>query len=111
MVAEVHAEIGRRVKALREQRELLQESLATSIGVTQSRVSAKERGAAPWSVEELYAAAALLGVPVSSLLPEQPMPPVGLALTDDEAAIVRFVRKGRGMDAIDVVLRLTRGRE
>lgn len=59
---------GASIRAEMARRGVTQAQLATHLGISQSRVSARIRGKCDWSVTELTKTAELLNVPVLSLL-------------------------------------------
>lgn len=67
---DTHKEIGARVHDLAFRRDMEQADIADALGIHPSAVSLKVRGKRRWSVEELYALAALFDVPITDLLPE-----------------------------------------
>ena len=73
--------IGERVHAVMWRSKVSQVALARQLGLTQTAVSKKVHGDRPWFVSELLDVAAILHVPVSTLLPEAPPagPPAGPA--------------------------------
>jgi transcriptional regulator with XRE-family HTH domain len=65
----IDAEVGKNLHLRMWQRGITQERLARRLGVTQATVSRKIKGRAPWTLTELYEAAAALGVEPGDLLP------------------------------------------
>ena len=61
--------VGERLHLQMWQRKIPQARLANRLGVTQGTLSRKLHGKSPWSLEELYDAAAALGCDVTDLLP------------------------------------------
>jgi transcriptional regulator with XRE-family HTH domain len=70
------ADIGARVRSLRDERGLTQAKLAAALGLTQSNVSAMERGDRGLTIHQAVKLAKILHVTVDELLtgarPEQP---------------------------------------
>lgn len=64
-------ELGRRVKALRQQIRLTQEELGQACGLFRTYIARIESGAADPTVSTLLRVADALGVPVGSLLENQ----------------------------------------
>ncbi len=58
---------GRRIAALREQRDISQEDLAARAGIDRSYMSCIERGVRNTSVLKVAAIARALGVPIAAL--------------------------------------------
>src|SRR4051812_28568266 len=61
-------EVGARIAALRDERDVSQRSLAGAVGLDPSAMSRVESGERGLAVDELVAIAGFLGVPVDSLL-------------------------------------------
>jgi transcriptional regulator with XRE-family HTH domain len=78
----IDAEVGKNLHLRMWQRGITQERLARRLGVTQATVSRKIKGRAPWTLTELYEAAAALGVEPGDLLPhlDSNQEPFGLRL-------------------------------
>lgn len=66
--------IGEIAHALMWRKHLTQTQVASILGIAQPTLNRKLRGTRPWAVNELYALAAALDVPVTDLLPEQRHP-------------------------------------
>jgi transcriptional regulator with XRE-family HTH domain len=66
----IDAMVGERLHLQMWQRQIPQTRLADRLGVTQGTLSRKLRGKSPWSLDELYEAAAALGCDVTDLLPQ-----------------------------------------
>ena len=64
------AQVGANVRAEMARRRLPQQSVALALGLSQTGMSKRLNGIVPWDVNELAAAAEVLGVPVSVLLEE-----------------------------------------
>ena len=64
----IYQEIGARIRALRQKRNLTQKELAQWIGVPQNTVSRWETGAYQIAIHELQVLAALFGVPLSAMI-------------------------------------------
>lgn len=67
--ASIDALLGERVHQEMWRRRVSQTTMAPFLGVTQSVLSRKLRGAVSWSVADLYAAASVLAVEPETLLP------------------------------------------
>ena len=63
--------VGRNIHARMWDARITQTKAAPAIGVTQSALSKKLRGERPWTLDELYAAARVLGCTVDDLLPHE----------------------------------------
>ena len=96
----IDLEVGRRVQSVRKARGLNQADIADAIGITQSRVSAKEAGR---TLAELVGVAERLSVPAGAFLPGGQMPRVERELTGGEAELLALVQKKKGLDAIALV--------
>ena len=70
----LHEAIGTHVHMLIWRRGITQRELAAGIGLQEAAVSRKLRGRARWSLDELYATAAYLGLEPAGLLPQQSPP-------------------------------------
>jgi len=79
--------LGRRIKALREQRQMTQAVLGEALGIDQSAISRVEDGARALTAAELAGASSALGVTIDVLLAEEPAVPTLLRAgeSDDEA--------------------------
>ena len=69
------AEVGQRIRAIREGRGWTQGDLATRLQRTQTAVSYWESGRRGLSLDDLVEVAGILGVPTSELLPDRPTRP------------------------------------
>ncbi len=87
----IDEEIGERVHHLMWKARITQTAMAPRLGVAQSVLSKKLRGAVTWTARDIVAAATILGVDAGSLLPQvgsaadaedpqQPMATGGLTL-------------------------------
>ena len=65
----LYREIGRRMRAVREQRGLSQQHVGIALGVTRANIANLESGAHRILLEHIYNAAMVFNVPVSKLLP------------------------------------------
>lgn len=74
-VPEVDRQFGRRVKAAREAAGLTQTELGVRMKISPQGVQKWESGASSPRFSRLYGLASVLGVPVSRLLPDDPMSP------------------------------------
>lgn len=77
-------DLGTRIKALREQRQMAQAVLGDAIGVDQSAVSRIEDGSRPLAARELAAVSSALGVTVAALLDEEASVPTLLRAGDSD---------------------------
>lgn len=68
-MADMHEQIGARIREVRKQVGMQQEELAQRIGLTRASISNYERGAQNLTVESLYAICAALQVEPQTLLP------------------------------------------
>lgn len=66
----VDAEVGKSLHLVMWERGITQEWLARELGVTQSTMSRKIKGRAPWTLAEVYKVAAALDLDPHDLLPE-----------------------------------------
>jgi DNA-binding XRE family transcriptional regulator len=67
----LYAEIGKRVKSKREQKDLLQADLAIQIGVERTSIVNLEAGKQRSPIHVLYNIALVLGCAITELLPEE----------------------------------------
>jgi transcriptional regulator with XRE-family HTH domain len=80
-LSENAAEVGQRIRAIREGRGWTQVDLATRLQRTQTAVSYWESGRRGLSLDDLVDVAGILGVPTSELLPDRPVrPPMPILL-------------------------------
>jgi predicted XRE-type DNA-binding protein len=61
-------QVAHEVRAWMIRRDVRQETLASALGISQSAMSMRLRGRTRWTVNDLAAAASVLGVPMSVLL-------------------------------------------
>ena len=61
--------VGAHLQALRRERRIKQDVLADALGVSRTTASNIERGRQRLSIDQLYRAAAFIGLPVAALLP------------------------------------------
>ena len=90
-------EVGQRIRDLRDARSLTQIELATAIGVTQSNLSAIERGARGLTVHQVVKLARALKASTDDILnPRGKEAPAEKGLPDDR----RFVRRLQKIDQL-----------
>ncbi len=86
----IDAEVGKNLHLMMWQRGITQERLARRLGVTQATVSRKIKGRTPWTLTEVYEAAAALGVTPEELLPhlDSNQKPFGLRLASRSPLLI-----------------------
>lgn len=67
------AEVGANIRAEIARRGIHQTDLAAQLGISQSALSKRLRGTTPLDINEVADIAAALGVPLSTLLPSEPL--------------------------------------
>jgi len=87
-------ELGQRIRALRRQRDLTQGELATTLGLTQSNVSAIERGARGITIHQVVQLATILRAATDEILGRKP-------IAADKDSLVRDRRFRRRLQKID----------
>lgn len=90
-------DLGERIRTLRRQRDLTQSELAAALGLTQSNVSAIERGARGITIHQVVQLAVILRAPTDEILGRKPM------ATDKDDSLVyarRFRRRLRKIDRL-----------
>lgn len=87
MGATTDKQLGARIKALREQRQLTQTAFGRALGIDQSAISRIEDGRRSMTARELAGASSALGVTIGELLGEESVAPTLLRVgeSDDEA--------------------------
>jgi transcriptional regulator with XRE-family HTH domain len=81
-------ELGARIKALREQRQMTQAAFGKAFEIDQSTVSRIEDGTRPLTARELASASSALGVTIGALLDEEaPVPALRRAGESDDEAV------------------------
>ncbi len=91
-MAEFNKKLGKRVKLLRESREMSQQGLAELLKVVRPTISQMENGTRAVSVEELKKISQILGVSVESLLDISKEPQVILEMSKEKKEIKSEVR-------------------
>ena len=91
---EMHAEVGRRIRELRQTKHFLQEELARKAGLSASALSNFEQGRRRISLEWLRKLSKVLGVTVSDLIPDSRVRKP-LAENDEEENLLASWRKIR----------------
>ena len=102
---EMHAEVGRRIRQLRQKKGLLQEVAARKAGLSASALSNFEQGRRRISLEWLRKLGKVLGVPVSDLIPDSRVRKP-LAENDEEENLLASWRKIGNADLQDQLLEL-----
>ena len=102
---EMHAEVGRRIRELRQTKHFLQEELARKAGLSASALSNFEQGRRRISLEWLRKLSKVLGVTVSDLIPDSRVRKP-LAENDEEENLLASWRKIRNLDLQDQLLEL-----
>ncbi len=88
----MHAEVGHRIRELRQKKGMLQEELARKAGLSPSALSNFEQGRRRTSLDWLKKISASLGVSVSDLIPES-RTRKPLAETKEEEKLLSHWRK------------------
>jgi transcriptional regulator with XRE-family HTH domain len=88
----MHAEVGQRIRTLRQKKGMLQEELARKAGLSPSALSNFEQGRRRTSLDWLRKISKALGVPMSDLIPESRVRKP-LAETDEEEKLLAVWRK------------------
>lgn len=87
-------DIGERIRATRQERQITQEELANAVGVSRSAVAQWETGRSGQVTGNLARIAEVLGVGVEFLMQgEGSVPALPEAMTADELAILRLYRE------------------
>jgi transcriptional regulator with XRE-family HTH domain len=86
-------DLGERIRTLRRQRDLTQGELAAALGVTQSNVSAIERGARGITIHQVVQLATILRAATDEILGRKPIA--------EEDALIRDRRFRRRLQRID----------
>lgn len=74
-MSEVDLEVGQRVHMVMWRDRIPQRVLAGQLGISQPALSMKLRGMRPWSLDDVYVTARVLGVSAHDLMPEfRPQP-------------------------------------
>ena len=103
--AQMHAEVGRRIRELRQTKHLLQEELARKAGLSASALSNFEQGRRRISLEWLRKISRVLGVSVSDLIPDSRVRKP-LAENNEEESLLASWRKIGNADLQDQLLEL-----
>lgn len=88
----MHAEVGQRIRTLRQKKGMLQEELARKAGLSPSALSNFEQGRRRTSLDWLRKIGKALGVPMSDLIPESRVRKP-LAETAEEEKLLAVWRK------------------
>ncbi len=102
---EMHLEVGRRIRELRQEKGLLQEELARTAGLSASALSNFEQGRRRISLEWLRKISKVLGVTVSDLIPDSRIRKP-LAENDEEEGLLSNWRGIGNTDVQDQLLEL-----
>ncbi len=102
---EMHVEVGRRIRELRQEKGLLQEELARKAGLSASALSNFEQGRRRISLEWLRKISKVLGVTVSDLIPDSRVRKP-LAENDEEEGLLSSWRNIGNADLQDQLLEL-----
>jgi transcriptional regulator with XRE-family HTH domain len=102
---EMHVEVGRRIRELRQKKGLLQEELARKAGLSASALSNFEQGRRRISLEWLRKISKVLGVTVSDLIPDSRVRKP-LAENEEEEGLLSSWRKIDNSDLQDQLLEL-----
>lgn len=102
---EMHVEVGRRIRELRQEKALLQEELARKAGLSASALSNFEQGRRRISLEWLRKISKVLGVMVSDLIPNSRIRKP-LAENDEEEGLLSRWRNIGNADLQDQLLEL-----
>jgi transcriptional regulator with XRE-family HTH domain len=102
---EMHAEVGRRIRELRQSKQFLQEELARKAGLSASALSNFEQGRRRISLEWLRKLSKVLGVSVSDLIPDSRVRKP-LAENGEEENLLASWRKISSADLQDQLLEL-----
>ena len=102
---QMHADVGRRIRELRQSKRLLQEELARKAGLSASALSNFEQGRRRISLEWLRKISKVLNVPVSDLIPDSRVRKP-LAENNEEENLLASWRKIRNADLQDQLLEL-----
>jgi len=102
---EMHVEVGRRIRELRQEKGLLQEELARTAGLSASALSNFEQGRRRISLEWLRKISKVLGVTVSDLIPDSRIRKP-LAENDEEEGLLSNWRGIGNTDVQDQLLEL-----
>lgn len=88
----MHAEVGQRIRSLRQKKGMLQEELARRAGLSPSALSNFEQGRRRTSLDWLRKISKALGVPMSELIPESRVRKP-LAQNEEEEKLLALWRK------------------
>jgi transcriptional regulator with XRE-family HTH domain len=88
----MHAEVGQRIRTLRQKKGMLQEELARKAGLSPSALSNFEQGRRRTSLDWLRKISKALNVPMSDLIPESRVRKP-LAETEEEEKLLAVWRK------------------
>lgn len=102
---EMHVEVGRKIRELRQDKGLLQEELARKAGLSASALSNFEQGRRRISLEWLRKISKVLGVTVSDLIPDSRIRKP-LAENDEEEGLLSSWRQIGNTDVQDQLLEL-----
>ena len=102
---EMHVEVGRRIRELRQEKGLLQEELARKAGLSASALSNFEQGRRRISLEWLRKISKVLGVTVSDLIPDSRVRKP-IAENDEEEGLLGSWRRIGNSDVQDQLLEL-----
>jgi len=102
---QMHADVGRKIRELRQSKHLLQEELARKAGLSASALSNFEQGRRRISLEWLRKISKVLNVPVSDLIPDSRVRKP-LAENNEEENLLANWRKIRNADLQDQLLEL-----
>lgn len=64
-------EVGLRVMVARKVKKLTQAKLGERIGITRCQLANMESGRSRWALDQVWRAAIILQIPISSLIPER----------------------------------------
>jgi transcriptional regulator with XRE-family HTH domain len=99
----MHADVGQRIRTLRQKKGMLQEELARKAGLSPSALSNFEQGRRRTSLDWLRKISKSLGVPMSDLIPDSRVRKP-LAETDQEEKLLAIWRKIGSPDIQDQLL-------
>lgn len=99
----MHAEVGQRIRTMRQKKGMLQEELARKAGLSPSALSNFEQGRRRTSLDWLRKIGKALGVPVSDLIPESRVRKP-LAENQEEEKLLVLWRKLRTAEIQDQLL-------
>jgi transcriptional regulator with XRE-family HTH domain len=99
----MHAQVGQRIRTLRQKKGMLQEELARKAGLSPSALSNFEQGRRRTSLDWLRKISKALGVSMSDLIPESRVRKP-LAETEEEEKLLAVWRKIGAQDIQDQLL-------